>query len=304
MSLIVTGSIGIDTIETPTGKADEVLGGSSIYFGAAASFFGPVRLVGAVGEDFPDSFIEPFEHFKIDTEGLERRAGSKTFRWHGMYHENMNHRDTVSVDLNVLIEALPPVPECYKDSAHIFLAVTSPENQLALLDQFPKRKLVVADTIDLYIEHNREALDKVLSQVDGVIINDDEAAMLTGKSDAVSAANALLAAGPRFVIVKKGEHGAILKHADGVVALPAWPSMDVVDPTGAGDSFAGGFMGYLAANDSDGSDFSALKHAIAYGTMVASFTIEAFSVGRLKQLSRDEINQRFDRYASMLQLQS
>jgi sugar/nucleoside kinase (ribokinase family) len=302
MSLIVTGSIGIDTIETPTGSADEVLGGSSIYFGAAASFFGPVRLVGAVGEDFPDHFIDPFHHFEIDTAGLERRAGSKTFRWHGRYHENMNHRDTVSVDLNVLIEDLPPVPESFKDSGHIFLAVTSPENQLALLEQFPQRKLVVADTIDLYIENNRDALDEVLGKVDGVIINDDEAAMLTGKADAVSAANHLLKAGPRFVIVKKGEHGAVLRHADGVVALPAWPSDNVIDPTGAGDSFAGGFMGHLAANDADGSDFAQLKQAIAYGTMVASFTIEAFSVARLKELDRNEIDQRFAKYASMLEL--
>ncbi len=302
MSLIVTGSIGIDTVETPTGKADQALGGSSIYFCAAASYFGDVRLVGAVGEDFPPDYIQEFKHFGVDTAGLEVRKGSKTFRWHGKYHENMNKRDTISVDLNVLIEALPPVPAAYQDSAYIFLAVTAPDNQLALLEQFPKRKLVVADTIDFYINTQRDALEKVLKAVDGLIINDEEATLLTGKTDAVRAADALLAMGPKFVVVKKGEHGAVLNHRHGTVSLPAMPSRKVIDPTGAGDSFAGGFMGYLSSTNASADDFAALKRALAHGTVVASYTIEDFSVGRLKKLTQAELDQRFAEYKAMLSI--
>jgi sugar/nucleoside kinase (ribokinase family) len=300
MSLIVTGSIGIDTVETPTGKAEQALGGSSIYFSAAASYFGPVRLVGAVGEDFPRDYIKEFTHFGVDTAGLEIRKGSKTFRWHGRYHENMNKRDTISVELNVLIEQLPPIPQAYKDSEYVFLAVTAPQNQLALLEQFPRKKIVVADTIDFYINSERPALEKVLRAVDGLIINDDEAALLTGKTDAVASADALLAKGPKFVVVKKGEHGAILNHKQGTVSLPAMPSRNVIDPTGAGDSFAGGFMGYLSANKASGDDFTALRRALAHGTVVASYTIEDFSVGRLKTLKRAELDQRFADYKAML----
>ena len=234
MSLIVTGSISIDTIDTPTGSVKEVVGGSSIYFTAAASFFGPIRLVGAVGDDFPDSFVEVFNGFGVDVEGLERRAGSKTFRWHGRYHEDVNQRDTVSVELNVLTEALPPIPKSYADSAYIFLAVTHPENQLKRLDTFPKRKLVVADTIDLYINTTRDELMEVFKRIDGLIINDSEALMLTGEPNAVVAADKLLEMGPNFVIVKKGQHGAILRHPDGTCVLPAYPAKTVIDPTGAG----------------------------------------------------------------------
>lgn len=302
MSLIVTGSLGIDTVETPTGKNDDAIGGSSIYFGGAASYFGPVRLVGAVGEDFPDAFMDDFAHFGIDTEGLERRAGSKTFRWHGKYHEDMNLRDTVAIELNVLIEDLPPVPESYRDSGYVFLAVTAPVNQLKLLDAFPERKLVVADTIDLYINTARQELDEVMRRVDGLIVNDEEAKMLTGKKDAVASADALLAMGPKFVVVKKGEHGAVMTHDAGTVALPAMPSRRVVDPTGAGDSFAGGFMGYLAAQHAEPNDFEALKKAMAFGTIVASYTIEDFSIARLKEIGRDEIDARLAEFTGMLTL--
>ncbi len=301
MSLIVTGSIGIDTIETPDGKiANSVLGGSSIYFAGAASFFGGVRLVGAVGEDFPDEFVTPFTDFGVDIAGLERRAGSKTFRWHGKYLPNMNDRETVSVDLNVLIEDLPPVPSAYGDSEYVFLAVTSPQNQLALLDQFPKKKLVVADTIDLYINTEADALDEVIKRVDGLIINDSEAELLTGKTNAIEAADELVKRGPTFVVVKKGAHGAILRHRDGYAVLPAYPSTRVIDPTGAGDSFAGGMMAYLCATDD--TSLPSLKKAMAYGTMVASYTIEAFSIQRLTEISRQDIDSRFAEFANMLEI--
>ena len=298
MSLIVTGSIGIDTIHAPTGSAEQVLGGSCIYFAAAASFFSPTRLVGAVGEDFPAELEAPFKHFGIDLEGLEKRAGSKTFRWTGKYQDDMNQRDTLSVELNVLAEALPPVPASYKDSKYVFLANTHPGGQLELLGSFPKRELVVADTMDLWIETEPELLKQVIGQIDGLVLNDGEAKQLTGEKDLVKAAQAIRAMGPKFVVVKKGEHGAMIEHDQGRVALPAYPSDKVVDPTGAGDSFAGGMMGHLAATND--LSLGNLKKAMAYGTVVASFNIEAFSLGRLEEISRADLDQRYTEYAAML----
>lgn len=299
MSLIVTGSIGIDSIEAPTGSAENVLGGSSIYFGAAASFFGPVRLVGAIGDDFPEHFLDTFRHFAIDLEGLETRAGSKTFRWRGKYHDNMNDRDTLDVQLNVLAEDLPPVPQTYRDSQYIFLANTHPAGQIALLDNFPNRKLAIADTMDLWIENERAALTDLLRQIDGLVLNDSEAFLLTGKTNIVRAAEEIIKLGPDFVVIKKGEHGAFLLHKDGVAALPAFAARDVVDPTGAGDTFAGGMMGYLANHDGDLS-VKALQKAMAYGTIVASYNIESFSLDRLREIERGHIDQRLADYAQML----
>jgi len=302
MALIVTGSIGIDHVEAPTGTAADVLGGSSIYFAAAASYFGPVRVVGAVGEDFPDAFMKTFEHFKIDTKGVEKRKGSKTFRWHGKYHEDMNIRDTISVDLNVLAEALPPVPPSYRDSKFIFLANTDPGSQLSLLNSFPDRKLAVADTMDLWIKTQRDKLLELLSKLDGLVLNDSEAFLLTEKTNVVVAAEMIQKMGTKFVVIKKGEHGALLQHQEGRVALPAFPAHAVVDPTGAGDSFAGGMMGYLAST----GDLSLknIKRALAYGTIVASFNIEAFSLDRLKKLGRAELDQRYNAYRNMLSLEN
>ncbi len=300
MPLIVTGSIGIDTIHAPTGNAENVLGGSSIYFAAAASFFGPVRLVGAVGEDFPDRHLETFEHFKLDLAGLERRAGSKTFRWHGKYHENMNSRETLEVDLNVLGEHLPMVPDRYRDSRHVFLANTHPAGQLELLGHFPNRALAVADTMDLWIETERATLMQLLKQIDGLVLNDSEAIMLTEKTHIVRAAEAILDMGPKFVVIKKGEHGALLRHAHGQAVLPAYPTTEVIDPTGAGDSFAGGMMGYLAT--SGDHSINGLRKAMAYGTMVASYVVEAFSLDRLQQIRRQDIDIRLDEYRKMLHI--
>jgi len=301
MSLIVTGSVGIDTVETPDGqRADEVLGGSSIYFAAGASFFTKVRLVAAVGEDFPTHLRDQFKQFNVCTDGLEQRVGSKTFRWHGKYHENMNDRDTLSVELNVLGEALPPVPEHYRDSKYIFLANTHPAGQLALLAQFPDRKLVVADTMDLWIETERKLLMDLLTKVDGFVLNDSEAKMLTEENNLIRAADKVLAMGPKFVIIKKGEHGAILRHRDGTGVLPAFPAHQVVDPTGAGDSFASGMMGYLSSVD----DISvpSIKRAMAYGTVVASYTIEKFSTQRLAEIDRKQIDARLAEFGGHLDI--
>ena len=298
MSLIVTGSIGIDSIEAPTGKAENVLGGSCIYFAAAASYFTSVRLVGAVGEDFPDEHIQTFKHFNIDLEGLEKRAGSKTFRWHGRYHENMNERDTLDVQLNVLAEDLPPVPQSYRDSEYVFLANTHPAAQKALLENFPQRKLVLADTMNLWIENELPTLKELLRDIDGLVLNDCEAFQLTHQSNVVRAAEAILGMGPKFVVIKKGEHGAFILHEDGMAALPAYAARDVVDPTGAGDSFAGGMMGHLAAT----GDLSLinLRRAMAYGTIVASYNIESFSLRRLQEIDRQDIDRRLKAYSEML----
>ncbi|MGB0766605.1 MAG: PfkB family carbohydrate kinase [Phycisphaeraceae bacterium] len=301
MSLIVTGSVGIDTVETPDGqRADDVLGGSSIYFAAGASFFTKVRLVAAVGEDFPAHFHEQFDRFDVCTDGLERRAGSKTFRWHGRYHENMNDRDTLAVELNVLGEALPPVPDHYRDSKYIFLANTHPAGQMALLDQFPDRKLVVADTMDLWIDTEPDLLKQLLGKIDGFVLNDAEAKQLTGETNVIKAADAVLAMGPTFVVVKKGEHGAILRHKDGTGVLPAYPADAVVDPTGAGDSFASGMMGYLSSVDD--ISIQAIKRAMAYGTVVASYTIEKFSTDRLAEIDRGQIDARLETFGSHLNI--
>ena len=307
MSLIVTGSVGIDTVETPDGqRADEVLGGSSIYFAAGASYFTPVRLVAAVGEDFPEHMHAQFKQFDVCTDGLEKRQGSKTFRWHGRYHRNMNDRDTLEVQLNVLGEALPPVPEHYRDSKYVFLANTHPAGQLALLEQFPDRKLVVADTMDLWIETERALLVDLLGKIDGFVLNDSEAKMLTGENNVIRAADKVLEMGPTFVIVKKGEHGAILRHKApasqgiGTGVLPAYPADQVVDPTGAGDSFASGMMGYLCAQDDTSLD--AIKRAMAYGTVVASYTIEKFSTDRLAEIDRATIDARLNTFAGHLDI--
>ena len=300
MSLIVTGSIGIDTVITPEGKADEVLGGSCTYFAAAASFFCDVRLVAAVGEDFPDSHEAVFKQFNIDTRGLEKRQGSKTFRWTGKYLENMNDRETLDVQPNVLAEALPPVPADFRDSGYVFLANTHPAGQMELRQQFPEAKLVVADTMDLWIDTANDELRGLLKQIDGLVLNDSEAKLLTGRSNHVTAAEAIIDMGPKFVVIKKGEHGCLLLHKEGVVALPAYPAREVHDPTGAGDSFAGGMMGYLAA--SGDLSLASIKKSLAYGTIVASFNIEAFSLERMKRLSRKEIDDRYTGFADMLRI--
>ncbi|HMN41402.1 MAG TPA: PfkB family carbohydrate kinase [Phycisphaerales bacterium] len=302
-SLIVTGTVGIDTIEAPTGRAESVLGGSCTYFSAAASFYGPVRMVAAVGDDFPPTHLSTLAGFKgIDKSGLEIRRGSKTFRWTGKYRDNMDQRDSLETQLNILLEAPPPVPERFRDSQYVFLANMHPGLQASMLAQFPKRKLAVADTMDLWINNARKDLEKLLTLVDGLVLNYDEAELLTGKRNPVAAARHILTKGPRFVVVKKGEHGALLIHRDGLGALPAYPAEIVVDPTGAGDTFAGGMMGAIASGAAGGTpgSFGQLLRAIAHGTVVASFNIEAFSLDRLKTLKWSQLRQRHGEYLKMI----
>lgn len=293
MSLLVTGSIAIDTVRTPHGVSENCIGGSAVYFSLAASFFSPVRLVGVVGSDCPFDFAEVFAGRNIDLAGLETRKNSKTFRWAGSYPENMDDRKTDYMELNVLAEDPPKVPDSFKDSKHLFLANTAPNLQLELLEQVESPVFVAADTMNCWIKDHTEELKRLLRIIDCLIINADEAKMLAGEHNLISATEKVLQMGLRTVIVKKGESGAIVCDTEGQkFILPAYPATEVKDPTGAGDSFAGGLMGYLA--QSGKADFATLKTAIAYGTVVASFAIADFSVNGLTRLSRTDIDSRFE----------
>ncbi|HKI31503.1 MAG TPA: PfkB family carbohydrate kinase [Gemmataceae bacterium] len=297
MSLLVVGSIAFDCIETPNGSVDDVLGGSAPAFCFAASFFTPPRLVGVVGDDFPDVYRGLFERLRIDTAGLVTQPG-KTFRWKGRYHQDMNTRDTLEVHLNVFGTFDPVLPPAFRDSTHVFLANGSPVLQGRVLDQVREPRLVLADTMDLWINTQREALLKLLPRLDGLFVNDSEAQLLTGETNLVRAGRGVRRLGPKFVILKKGEHGAMLFSADGVFVVPAYPTPDVTDPTGAGDSFAGAMMGYL---DSDGSPPPGrLRRGMAYGTVVASLTVEDFGLDRLKRTDRAEIDARLESYRKMM----
>ena len=300
MKLVVTGTIGIDTVQTPRAKREGVSGGSAAYFAAAASQLCPVRLVAVVGGDWPadhHSILKSFSGVCLD--GLESRTNSRTFSWGGKYFEDVNRRETLFTEVGVLQEEPPRVPAAYADSELVFLGNTHPSVQLGFIDQFPKRKLVVADTMDLWIRTANPELRALLQRVDGLIVNDSEAAELTGVRNAISAGRKILDMGPKFVVVKKGEHGAILIHPEGSAVIPAFPIDDaiVVDPTGAGDSFAGGFMGYLAREGR--FDFASLQKAMAYGTVVASFSLEAFGLDRMRTLKFNEITKRLAQFQQM-----
>jgi cytidine kinase len=298
MSLLVTGSIGIDTVETPFGKHDDVIGGSAIYFAYAASFFAPVRLVGVVGEDAPKKIFDVFDRRDVDTGGLEVRKGSKTFRWHGSYVKDMNEAITVEVDLNVLAERAPKIPDDFKDSRYVFLANTHPVLQQEMLGSLKTPKLIVADTMNLWIQTEQPELRKLLKSIHGLVLNDGEARLLTGKKNLIDAARDVLKLGPKFVVIKKGEHGCLMCSERDTFVLPAFPAQKVVDPTGAGDSFAGGMMGYLATQGTFSS--ATIKRALAFGTVVASYTIADFSLGGLKAADRDQIDDRWHEFKSAM----
>ena len=297
MPLVVTGTIGVDTIHTPSAQVEGVAGGSAAYFAAAASFLGPVRLVAAVGGDWPQEHRRSLEDFRgVCTRGLEVRPESRTFAWGGRYFENLNRRETLFTELGVLEEPPPKVPSEYGDSEFVFLANSHPAVQRTFLAGFPKRRLAVADTMDLWINIARDDLRSLLREIDGVILNDAEATLLTEIPNAVSAAMAIVEMGPSFVVVKKGEHGAVLVHRDGIATVPAFPSPTerVIDPTGAGDTFAGGMMGFIAgAGD---TSLATLQSGLSWGTILASFTIESFGLDGLRRISRPEIDARLEHF--------
>jgi len=293
MSLLVTGSIGIDTVRTPYGVSEDCLGGSAVYFAMAASFFGPVRFVGVVGADCPFDLSEVFMGRDIDLAGLEVRARSKTFRWAGTYKQDMDDRTTDYMELNVLAEAPPAVPDAFADSEFVFLANTAPKLQHELLGQIRRPVFVAADTMNCWICDHLDDLKSLLKKIDCLIINEDEARLLAGEHNLIKAAQIVLDMGLSVVVVKKGESGSLMCSADGeIFVLPAYPADQVNDPTGAGDSFAGGFMGYLAQTGR--TDFETLKTAIAYGTVTASFTIAGFSLQGLNSIGRADIDSRLE----------
>ncbi len=298
MSLVVAGSVALDSVVTPTERRDDLLGGSGSYFSYAASFFTPVRLVSVVGEDWPAEHTELLQSRGIDTSGLEMLAGAKTFRWTGEYARNMNERQTLDVQLNAMEQFDPVLSEESRRCKFLFLANDPPQLQMKILRQCPGALLTVADTMDLWIDNERDALIELLGQVDGLVLNDGEALMLTGEDNLIQAGQAVREMGPRFVVVKKGEHGAMFLSRHETYVLPAYPTPDVVDPTGAGDSFAGGMMGYLAEQGNFEPD--TLKRALAYGTLTASFTVEGFSLEGLKKIEREDIEQRLEEYRRML----
>ncbi len=298
MSLLVVGSLAFDSVETPFGVVENALGGSATFFSYAASYFTSVRLVGVVGEDFPAEHRTLLESRDIDTSGLKTEPGGKTFRWKGKYEGDMNTAETLEVHLNVFGSFRPEIPAKFTDSPYIFLANGSPLTQLKVLEQAKERKLVVADTMNLWIETQPNELKELLKRIDGLVLNDGEARMLTGEVNLVRAGRKVLDLGPRFVIIKKGEHGAMFMSREETFVAPAYPVADVVDPTGAGDSFAGGFMGYLAATGR--TDIQAFKTATAYGTVVASFLVEDFSLRRFLRADRSDIDRRLETYRSLL----
>jgi len=293
VSLLVTGSIGIDTVTTPYGVSEDCLGGSSVYFSMAASFFTPVRFVGVIGSDCPFDLAKVFAGRDVDLTGLEVRQQSKTFRWKGSYRENMNDRRTDYIELNVLAEAPPEVPEAYRDSKYVFLANTTPGLQIQLLRQVQEPVFAAADTMDCWIRDELDDLKQLLKKIDCLIINDGEARMLADEYNLTKAAEKILDMGPGVVIIKKGESGSMVCKAGGErFILPAYPAAEVKDPTGAGDSFAGGLMGYLA--QAGKTDFASLKTAVAYGTVVASFTIADFSLSGLTSIDKGDIENRVE----------
>jgi cytidine kinase len=298
MPLLVTGSIGVDTVETPAGRRDGVIGGSAVYFSYAASFFSPVRLVGVVGEDAPRELFNVFDKRDVDTGGLEVRKGSKTFRWHGSYLKDLNEAESVQTDLNVLAERAPKIPDNFRDSRYVFLANTHPVLQQEMLGSLKSPKLIVADTMNLWIQTEQPELRKLLKSIHGLVLNDGEARLLTGKKNLIDAARDVLKLGPKFVVIKKGEHGCLMCSERDTFVLPAFPAQKVVDPTGAGDSFAGGMMGYLATQGTFSS--ATIKRALAFGTVVASYTIADFSLGGLQATDRDQIDDRWHEFKSAM----
>jgi len=298
MSLLVVGSVAFDSVETPAESRENILGGSAVFFSYAASFFTPVRLVGVVGEDWPVEHTRLLQERKIDTSGLKIEPDKQTFRWHGRYMPNMNDRETLEVQLNVFGEFDPVLPESYRDSDYVFLANGVPAVQLKVLEQVRAPKLVMADTMDLWIREHRHALMEVLERINGLVLNDSEAILLTEDENLVRAGRKVLEMGPKFVVIKKGEHGAMFFSEHETYVLPAYPTEEVVDPTGAGDTFAGGMMGYITEK----GDFTpnSLKEAMAYGILVASFAVEDFSLDRMRQIQRSDLDDRLADFKRML----
>jgi sugar/nucleoside kinase (ribokinase family) len=300
--LLVIGSVALDSVETPFGKVDEALGGSATYFSYAASFFTQVRLVAIVGEDFPETHVRLLRDKGVDVAGLQTSPG-RTFRWQGQYGFDLNEARTLDTQLNVLAEFRPRLDARLRQAPFLFLANIDPELQLDVLRQMATRPRIVAlDTMNFWINGKREALRRVLKEVDVVTVNDGEARQLAGEPNLVRAARAIGAMGPKVVVVKRGEYGALMMADGGFFIVPAYPLDSVFDPTGAGDTFAGGFMGYLAAQDR--IDAATMRRAIVYGSVMASFTVEDFSLNRLMRLRPADLAERYAAFHELVRLES
>ena len=297
MSLLVVGSVAFDTVETPFGKREEALGGSALYFAASASHFASVRLVGVVGEDFPDEPVEFLKRREVDVSGLQRTEG-KTFRWTGKYGYDLNDAITLDTQLNVFGDFRPNLSEEYRDSEYVFLANIDPELQLEVLDQVRNPKFVACDTMNYWIEGKLDALKRTLSRVDMVVINDGEARLLSGESNMVRAARAIRELGPTKIIIKRGEYGALAFTEEDIFFAPAYPLEDVFDPTGAGDTFAGGLMGNIARWGRH--DAKAVRFATVMGCTMASFVVERFSFDAMRELNDERINERLQSFRELV----
>jgi sugar/nucleoside kinase (ribokinase family) len=297
MSVLIVGSIALDTVKTPVEEHADLLGGSASYAALGASFFSPVKLVGIVGDDFPASEFDFWKSRQIEAEGVQRVSG-KTFRWSGEYAWDMNTRETRSVALNVFEHFRPDLPKSYRETEFVLLANIAPALQSHVLDQMNRPRFVIADTMDLWIETTRADLDALLPRVDLLILNDSEARELTKETSLIKAGRKIRKAGPKYVAIKKGEHGALLFGEDDFFSCGAYPLEDIHDPTGAGDTFAGGMAGYLASKKTDPT-FADLRRAIIYGSVLASFSVEAFSLERLRTLTMDEISGRYQMFRAM-----
>ena len=295
------GTVAFDALETPYGKRDKIIGGSATYFSLAATFFtGQANLVAVVGDDFEQSDIDMMEKRGINTEGLQIKEGQKSFFWSGRYHADMNTRDTLITDLNVLAEFDPQIPDTFQDCEYLMLGNLTPMVQMQVLERLKHRpKLVVMDTMNFWMESALDDLKKVLTKVDVLSINDEEARQLADDYSLVKAARKIMAMGPKMLIIKKGEHGALLFHQDQAFFAPALPLEEVFDPTGAGDSFAGGFLGYLAATKD--TSFENMKRAVIHGSAIASFCVEKFGPERLVELTKPELHERIQEFIDLVQ---
>ncbi len=300
-TVLVVGSVALDSVETPFGRADDVLGGSGVYFASSASHFTNVQLVGVIGDDYPVDKLDALRQRGVDLEGLEQIAGS-SFRWRGRYRHDLNSAETLETHLGVFSNFRPKIPEQFRSAPFVFLANIDPRLQLQVLEQVDKPKLVACDTMNFWIESRRPELVELLSHVDLITLNDGEARQLTEQSNLVRAARWILEKGPRYVVIKKGEHGAFMFTAESVFFAPAYPLESVFDPTGAGDSFAGGFIGSLAASG-DLSDAS-MRRAVVVGSAMGSFAVERFSNARLLELDQSDIDARVREFQQLVAFDS
>ena len=299
MSLLVIGTVAFDAIETPFGKTDKIVGGAATYAGLAASYFyDKTKIVAVVGDDFPQSEIEDFKAHGINTEGLQVKQGEKSFFWSGKYHNDMNSRDTLVTELNVLADFDPIIPDSYQDCEYLMLGNLTPQIQQTVIKRLKNRpKLIVMDTMNFWMDIAMDDLLETIKMVDVLTINDAEARQLSGEYSLVKAARKILTMGPQYLIIKKGEHGALLFHEDKIFSAPALPLAEVFDPTGAGDTFAGGFIGYMAKVGT--VSFNNMKNAIIFGSALASFCVEKFGTEKIKNLTEAEVSGRVQQFVQL-----